>query len=373
MKTSEYRVSVDDLTDREKEIVRQQWVNSDFLGGEIHSNKSIEYIVQYILVFLSTQLKVAFAEYRHLDLAERKLNLVLTHNSELIHPYQSSPSFSLHRNESPASSAIHQPYGSPIWSSPLTCTNFGVAANYITHGFKSCYALSVRTLEKIFGVVTLLDTRHRSLQEFEHCLVKAVLQEFARGLKARQDREELYQTQIKLYETIALLNAQLDTDPLTGVGSRFAFERAMQEINSKVAETHPRVLIFADMDYFKQINDTLGHKEGDYVLRNTALCLKDYLRPNDHVWRTGGDELAIVLEGVADVENLMNILKKVRSGLDALLPPKVTLSLGLTFMTGNSKEDEKHADLALYAAKGVGRNAAFLYRSSSRPEMMRLY
>ena len=91
---------------------------------------------------------------------------------------------------------------------------------------------------------------------------------------------------------------QARTDPLTGLLNRRAFlEEMARHIDRLDRDDQPGTLMFADLDYFKPVNDRLGHEIGDQVLLRTANMLRDTLRPSDLVARLGGDEFALWMDG----------------------------------------------------------------------------
>src|SRR4051794_34279774 len=117
-----------------------------------------------------------------------------------------------------------------------------------------------------------------------------------------------------------------DRDELTGLANRRAFDRILAELGSEAA------VILIDLDNFKQVNDRLGHRAGDRLLRDVASELRTRVRESDVVARLGGDEFAVVLRG-ADAAHvgavgaeLSGAVREVAAGLPVEVP--VVASVG---------------------------------------------
>lgn len=162
-----------------------------------------------------------------------------------------------------------------------------------------------------------------------------------------------------------LLEQLYITDPLTKLHNRAYFDK----IISFVAK-HQRksdidfVLVLADLDHFKSINDTYGHQSGDEALVHVAGILKKSLRENDLVARWGGEEFVIMLKDVT-LEEASHIIDKVRKNIHKSVfkdDIRLSASFGYTkYITPeDAKETFKRVDDALYEAKKGGRNRAVL-------------
>jgi diguanylate cyclase len=154
-------------------------------------------------------------------------------------------------------------------------------------------------------------------------------------------------------------------DSLTNVANRKAFdERLAQELARRRHTAAPVTLLIWDLDHFKTINDSFGHRAGDLVLQSVARCFATGVRSTDFVARIGGEEFAMVMIGLP-LDAAIRMANDVRVAVEALrfhfrgLPIRVTASCGITEIkqreTAESAFDR--ADLALYRAKGAGRNA----------------
>lgn len=158
------------------------------------------------------------------------------------------------------------------------------------------------------------------------------------------------------------------TDALTGVANRRAIMALLRRELEKSRETGlPVSVVMADLDHFKQLNDSRGHQAGDAVLTQAGAVFKQALRQSDHVGRYGGEEFLIVLAG-ADSHGASLLAERCRVALEALsveapdngAPLTVTASFGLCSneeAPDMTMEDIlRAADEALYLAKDRGRN-----------------
>jgi diguanylate cyclase len=167
------------------------------------------------------------------------------------------------------------------------------------------------------------------------------------------------------------LHAKLNTekhgarlDPLTGVANRKSFdERIAFEIARRSRSEIPVAMLLWDIDSFKLINDSYGHRAGDRVLQSVAGCFTAAARSSDFVARIGGEEFVILLNNVG-LQDAIRIANEIRAAVEALRfhfrgsPVRVTVSCGVTVL--NVRDDAEaafdRADGALYRAKHSGKN-----------------
>jgi diguanylate cyclase (GGDEF)-like protein len=173
----------------------------------------------------------------------------------------------------------------------------------------------------------------------------------------------------ELIEMNGRLEALSKTDPLTNLPNR----RSMDEILSSLTAT-PKdqaagtAVLMCDIDYFKRLNDHLGHAEGDRCLVAVSRALAETLRPDrDHVARFGGEEFLVVLRDVTSSQAVA-VAERLRNRVAALKLPNprspigrtVTISIGVAVSRGGQAGSWQslvaEADRALYAAKAEGRN-----------------
>lgn len=153
-------------------------------------------------------------------------------------------------------------------------------------------------------------------------------------------------------------------DAMTGLLNRTGFE---EEVIRHLSETHPTgVMLMMDMDDFKNVNDTLGHPEGDRLLRLVGESLKNIFRKSDAVAHFGGDEFAVFLPdtfSLAELEHkLSEVLERLREDMKEYHDRcGVTMSIGAAFAgEGNYANLYQVADSALYIAKRMGKDCYYI-------------
>jgi diguanylate cyclase len=164
-------------------------------------------------------------------------------------------------------------------------------------------------------------------------------------------------------------------DALTGLANRRQFELTLaREIDRVARAGEPALVLMADVDHFKKVNDTYGHPAGDQVLKAVAQALLDCVRPMDTVARFGGEEFAIILPncpaafGQTVAERIRRKVEQksinVAAGGTSSVDVSVTISLGGAFapqwVRSSAALWVERADRQLYLAKTSGRNRACL-------------
>lgn len=162
-------------------------------------------------------------------------------------------------------------------------------------------------------------------------------------------------------------------DELTGLYNRRQFDIRLQEEMARIKRYDGSIgLIMADIDYFKRLNDTYGHLQGDIVLQEMAVILRDAIRKNvDIPCRFGGEELMIIMPNT-DVEGAFSAAERFRVSCEEHpftaqdKPLTVTVSGGVAAIEGDSgitvNEFIKRVDTMLYKAKERGRNRVYVWR-----------
>lgn len=170
---------------------------------------------------------------------------------------------------------------------------------------------------------------------------------------------------------ISEMNEKIIKDYLTGVyNRRYINERLPMDIKNSIIEGYPLSIIMADIDHFKNVNDTYGHLIGDEVLIDfTKLILKTIRKDIDWLGRYGGEEFLIVLKDM-DSENAYLIAEKIRKLVDETIFTYDNLNVHITSSFGvHGYKNEKlnledlisQVDKKLYVAKTSGRNKTIVY------------
>jgi diguanylate cyclase (GGDEF)-like protein len=156
------------------------------------------------------------------------------------------------------------------------------------------------------------------------------------------------------------------TDPLTGLRNRRAADLFLDRLCNAGASFG---LLHLDLDYFKAVNDTLGHAAGDLVLAEVGRILRDQIRAGDCAARIGGDEFLVIVTGGTDPAMLFAIADRIIARVSEPIPfdgaeARVSASVGIVRASDMANPDPARilaaADRALYAAKHAGRSRAVL-------------
>lgn len=189
-----------------------------------------------------------------------------------------------------------------------------------------------------------------------------------------QRSQEMDQVRKELDEYKRIAN----TDALTRISNRRAFEDRLISIFDNQLTRPTTALVLADIDHFKRINDNYGHPVGDKILATVASIIRANVRREVFVARVGGEEFALIMEGVT-VEEVTAVCERIRHALETT-PFKnsrtrvdygpVTLSLGVCMASESADSGELYnkADLALYCAKNAGRNCFNIYQESMQKD-----
>ena len=201
-------------------------------------------------------------------------------------------------------------------------------------------------------------------------------------LKGRIDSQVLERTlryAIERKSAEARLARLAHYDALTNIPNRILFRDRLARALERARRTQQTVaLFFIDLDGFKQVNDTLGHEAGDELIRTVAERLSHCMRKSDSVARIGGDEFTVILEDVATTSDIVNVARK---AIDVISRPVmldsqqvfVGASIGIAvYPEAGDTVDAllKHADMAMYQAKGLRGSAYRFYTEKMNVEAM---
>lgn len=166
-------------------------------------------------------------------------------------------------------------------------------------------------------------------------------------------------------------------DELTGLPNRRFFFSELSRLFEQDVMEYPSVVMLLDLDFFKTVNDTQGHAAGDRLLIEVAQRLVGTLQDGDIAARLGGDEFAILINPVLDVDQIEVIAQRI---LNEISRPfyinehelQISTSLGLAWLPKDGNTPEallKHADLAMYQAKELGRNQYRFFTESLHDQL----
>jgi len=226
---------------------------------------------------------------------------------------------------------------------------YGRILNETSGGLDSRNVVSKELLQKIVGAISVATT-----STIDHG------KQIVSTLADKSAELESVKSKLEEYKRLA------DTDPLTQLWNRRAFDKAIAGIYNSKKGILFNALILADIDRFKDINDRFGHPVGDKIIRSIADILQTSAHAGIFVARTGGEEFALVVEGASE-DTTCQIAERIRilveqtsftSGQTGTSYGTITLSMGICMASeADSPEDlYTKADRALYRSKVTGRN-----------------
>jgi len=161
---------------------------------------------------------------------------------------------------------------------------------------------------------------------------------------------------------------QANYDPLTGLPNRHLFNRALKQMTQH-CELSPFALLFIDLDRFKTVNDSLGHKVGDQLLKKVAKRIQKVVRESDMVARLGGDEFVVLQPGSDASRTARDSAQRIITTLSLPFTLDdhhlfIGASIGISLAPEHTIQEAdliKFADIAMYRAKALGRNLFQFY------------
>lgn len=187
----------------------------------------------------------------------------------------------------------------------------------------------------------------------------------------KRDRESLFKLTHDLKNANVELEKLANCDLVTELPNRLYFQDIVYDMFHHAKNNDKIVAImFLDLDGFKSINDTLGHEAGDMILKVVGSRLKSVVRDSDTVARIGGDEFAIAIGNISDVEHVKKIASALIKEVNETCPYKDThchvgVSIGISFYPEHGEgidELMQLADKAMYDIKKMGKNNYSIYK-----------
>lgn len=180
----------------------------------------------------------------------------------------------------------------------------------------------------------------------------------------------------------SLLIVQANFDHLTGLANRMLFENRLDMALARMKRQGSSLgVLFLDLDRFKQVNDSYGHAVGDRLLMEIGKRLKSCLRPYDTAARFGGDEFAMLIEGITSAEQCAVIAQKIiaccqepfiASGRTMTVGASIGISTCLAGQNRSRVELMQQADAAMYEAKALSESAYRFFSASSAAQKPRI-
>ena len=348
-------------------------------------------LIALTLVILSMVFYFSITHYNRMHRLQIHADHLADALSQFVFAYPDTWAYQSHRLEEIVARTIPRKY--PLHVHLLSASNETLLEQSMEHFEPSTehsgFYWEVRSdvtdgFDKV-GTVVVADNMIETIRTsiivlFVNMLIAAVMLFFLRGLllraisaalnKAEQTHGELKQVAAsrardlaKVSHTARILEKSAEGDSLTGLLNRHAFfHKLAQVVASRPEQQTEFVLIMADLDGFKKVNDTLGHQRGDDVLQQIASVIRSTVRSTDLVARYGGDEFILCLFSV-DLQQALTVASKlclqVRDLGEQILPEEIEVGISL----GLSCSPEHHQDLkqlmgfadeAMYQAKQAG-------------------
>jgi diguanylate cyclase (GGDEF)-like protein len=178
------------------------------------------------------------------------------------------------------------------------------------------------------------------------------------------------------------LNYLASYDSLTGIPNRQYFQDHLDRATRRARRARRKLgVLFLDLDRFKAVNDTLGHKAGDELLKIVVTRLRDVIRSGDMLARLGGDEFAVLLEDINGPLELEAAAAKILTAFEETFvldgrPVSITVSVGISVYPSDNRDPLallNNADIAMYQAKDFGRNSFKFFTQTMHEEIIRYH
>jgi diguanylate cyclase (GGDEF)-like protein len=189
----------------------------------------------------------------------------------------------------------------------------------------------------------------------------------------------------RIMQELTLTRAELRqisrTDPLTGLPNRVLLQEQLEEALARTVYGEYVALLYIDIDGFKSVNDSLGHRIGDELLKSVVVSLSDCLDETDIIARLGGDEFVVVQTAVKRSEDVIALVTRIYQSirephecLGHLVNTDASIGIALASQDGIDVEQlMKNADLAMYSAKEAGRRTYRFFKPEMEVRMKARY
>ena len=226
---------------------------------------------------------------------------------------------------------------------------------------------STNELATLSGELKTAADGHPAITSLVDSVVAATRSVVDANKKLETQLERSSQEVSRLRVSVETVQQEALRDPLTGIHNRKSFDQRLTEHTEKARSTGaPLALIFADVDHFKNFNDTWGHQTGDQVLRLVAEVMNANIKGQDILARYGGEEFTIILPDTS-LKNAIMLADRIRKSIAARRIKKrrtnadlgsITMSMGVATLQPDENEDQlvERADRLLYLSKANGRN-----------------
>jgi diguanylate cyclase (GGDEF)-like protein len=240
-------------------------------------------------------------------------------------------------------------------------------------GFRAKVALPLFRHDEALGVLNIYSVEHDAFDPEEVALLQGLADRVTATMQSYRHRAARHDAQAALRLRERALEYQAHYDALTGLPNRVLLN---ERLGHAIADlSSPVWLVYLDLDRFKVVNDSLGHRAGDTLLKHVAERLRAAVKPSDTVARLGGDEYVLILSDPGILQGI----------LDAVAQPVViegheffpSCSMGVAAWPADGKDEAtlmRHADIAMYRAKELGRNNYQFYsRAMNAKTLERLH
>jgi diguanylate cyclase (GGDEF)-like protein len=266
----------------------------------------------------------------------------------------------------------------------LSCLLTSFLQHHITQPIQALSALTLKIVEQEDYSVRAQPRGKDEVGELTRHINAMLARIESRDAQLEQYNKELENMVVKRTEQLERINNSLEHrarhDVLTNLPNRVLFaDRLRQAIFTADRNGGKVAVLFVDLDYFKQINDSYGHEAGDQVLLQVAKRMEGSVRSVDTVSRFAGDEFTLILPNINSAQDLNQVAAKLRHELDRpvafnALSLNISASIGGAIYPDDADDMElllQAADQAMYHAKTQGRNCFQLYSDSMNERVVK--